>query len=156
MTAVQRRERLPNRRLGETFELEVAGLRYTATVGRFPDGRIAELFLQNHKSASGLTRRRAIARLFAPSLSSAAPTLKPSAGRCAVTCTAARADPLERRSIASPQDELTLGHEGYKEILACGADKWFAATVAANAPIKNLDELADAAFQAGHLILQAR
>ena len=53
MTAMQRRERLPNRRLGETFELEVAGLRYTATVGRFPDGRIAELFLQNHKSASG-------------------------------------------------------------------------------------------------------
>ena len=45
MTAMWRRERLPNRRLGETFELEVAGLRYTATVGRFPDGRIAELFL---------------------------------------------------------------------------------------------------------------
>ena len=49
MTAMQRRERLPNRRVGETFDLEVAGLRYTATIGRFPDG---EIFLTNHKSNS--------------------------------------------------------------------------------------------------------
>ena len=46
------RERLSNRRLAETFELEVSGLRYTATVGRFPDGRLGELFLGNHKSNS--------------------------------------------------------------------------------------------------------
>jgi hypothetical protein len=46
------RERLPNRRLAETFELEVAGLRYTATIGRFPDGRVAEIFLTNHKAGS--------------------------------------------------------------------------------------------------------
>ncbi len=105
MTAMQRRERLPNRRLGETFELEVAGLRYTATVGRFPDGRIAELFLQIINRHQGLTRRRAIAPLFAPSLSSAAPTLKPSAGRCAMIRTAKRADRSERRSIACSQDE---------------------------------------------------
>jgi hypothetical protein len=52
MSATQRRERLPNRRLGETFELEVAGLRYTATIGRFRDGRIGEIFLTNHKSNS--------------------------------------------------------------------------------------------------------
>jgi hypothetical protein len=52
MTAAQYRERLPNRRIGETFELEVAGLRYTATVGRFPDGRVGEIFLTNHKSNS--------------------------------------------------------------------------------------------------------
>ena|SRR5262249_3837914 len=52
MTATRPRERLPNRRLGETFELEVAGLRYTATVGRFPDGRVGEVFLNNHKSNS--------------------------------------------------------------------------------------------------------
>jgi len=47
------RNRLPNRRLAETFELEVAGLRYTCTVGRFADGRLAEVFLSNHKSNSG-------------------------------------------------------------------------------------------------------
>jgi hypothetical protein len=31
---------------------EVGGLRYTATVGRFADGRISEIFLRNHKSNS--------------------------------------------------------------------------------------------------------
>jgi hypothetical protein len=30
----------------------VAGLRYTATVGRFPDGRPGEIFLSNHKTNS--------------------------------------------------------------------------------------------------------
>jgi ribonucleoside-diphosphate reductase alpha chain len=46
------RARLPNRRVAESFELEVAGLRYTATIGRFPDGAIGEVFLQNHKPGS--------------------------------------------------------------------------------------------------------
>jgi len=46
------RERLPNRRAAETFEVEVGGLRYIATVGRFIDGAIAELFLSNHKTNS--------------------------------------------------------------------------------------------------------
>ena len=46
------RERLPNRRASISFELEVAGQRYTATVSRFADGRIGELFLMNHKSNS--------------------------------------------------------------------------------------------------------
>jgi hypothetical protein len=46
------RARLPDRRSAVTFELTVAGLRYTATIGRFPDGTIGELFLTNHKSNS--------------------------------------------------------------------------------------------------------
>jgi hypothetical protein len=46
------RERLPNWRACVTFDLEVAGLRYTATFSRYPDGRISELFLNNHKSNS--------------------------------------------------------------------------------------------------------
>jgi ribonucleoside-diphosphate reductase alpha chain len=46
------RERLPNRRVSENFEFEVTGLRYTATVNRYADGRIGELFLTNHKSNS--------------------------------------------------------------------------------------------------------
>ena len=46
------RNRLAQRRLAETFEIEVSGLRYTATVGRLPDGRVAEVFLQNHKPGS--------------------------------------------------------------------------------------------------------
>jgi hypothetical protein len=52
MSATHPRERLPNRRPGETFELEVGGLRYICTVGRFRDGRIGEIFLTNHKSNS--------------------------------------------------------------------------------------------------------
>src|SRR5881392_1033228 len=52
MSTLAPRERLPNRRASETFQLEVAGLRYTATVSRFPDSRIGELFLNNHKSNS--------------------------------------------------------------------------------------------------------
>jgi hypothetical protein len=46
------RRRLANRRLAETFQLTAEGLRYTCTVGRFPDGSIAELFLSNEKSNS--------------------------------------------------------------------------------------------------------
>lgn len=46
------RERLPNRREAETFELECSGLAYTATYARFADGRVAEVFLRNHKSNS--------------------------------------------------------------------------------------------------------
>ena len=46
------RERLPNRHASETFELEIAGLNYTATISRFADGRVAEIFLQNHKPGS--------------------------------------------------------------------------------------------------------
>jgi hypothetical protein len=46
------RQRLPNRRASETFALECAGLKYTATVSRFADGRIGEIFLSNHKGGS--------------------------------------------------------------------------------------------------------
>jgi len=62
------RERLPNRRAAETFEVEINGLRYTATVSRFADGRPGELFLTNHKSNSGAdtaARDAAIAFSFA-------------------------------------------------------------------------------------------
>ena len=46
------RMRLPDRRSAETFELQASGLRFTCTVGRFPDGRLAEIFLTNHKAGS--------------------------------------------------------------------------------------------------------
>ena len=46
------RERLPDRRPAETFDLVAGGLKYVCTVGRFADGRIGELFLGNHKSNS--------------------------------------------------------------------------------------------------------
>jgi ribonucleoside-diphosphate reductase alpha chain len=65
---VMNRERLPNRRLAETFEIEVTGLRYAATVGYYPNGRIGELFIANHKSNSAAdvnARDSAIAFSFA-------------------------------------------------------------------------------------------
>jgi len=50
--AMTDRNRLPNRRLAKTFELEVEGLCYTASVGCFPEGTIGELFLSNDRSNS--------------------------------------------------------------------------------------------------------
>jgi ribonucleoside-diphosphate reductase alpha chain len=46
------RERIPNRRASVSFAFELNGLRFWATFSRFPDGRLAELFLSNHKSNS--------------------------------------------------------------------------------------------------------
>ena|SRR6185437_5804329 len=46
------RERLPNRRVSETFDFQVEGLRYCATVSPFADGRIGEIFIGNHKVGS--------------------------------------------------------------------------------------------------------
>ena len=50
--SARKRERLPNRRPCTTFNVEVAGLAYTCSVGRFPDGRVAEVFLTNHRAGS--------------------------------------------------------------------------------------------------------
>ncbi|HEX9070984.1 MAG TPA: hypothetical protein VF852_03430 [Pseudolabrys sp.] len=49
---MSKRERLPNRRLSENFAFELDGLRFTATISRYPDGRISELFLNNHKAGN--------------------------------------------------------------------------------------------------------
>jgi hypothetical protein len=46
------RQRLPDRRHAETFDIEDAGLRYTCTVGKSSDGQVLEIFLQNHKPGS--------------------------------------------------------------------------------------------------------
>jgi hypothetical protein len=46
------RERLADRRPAETFAIEAGGLRYFATVGRFDDGRTAEVFLSSNKVGS--------------------------------------------------------------------------------------------------------
>jgi len=45
------RERLPNRRAAELVDFEHAGRRWTVCVGRFDDGRIAELFLDAAKAS---------------------------------------------------------------------------------------------------------
>jgi hypothetical protein len=49
---IAQRKRLPDRRQSKTFDIETDGLKYRATVSKFADGRIAEIFLANHKSGS--------------------------------------------------------------------------------------------------------
>jgi hypothetical protein len=43
------RKRLPNRRAHELLDFEHGGFRFTAGIGRFPDGRLAEIFLNGAK-----------------------------------------------------------------------------------------------------------
>jgi hypothetical protein len=52
MTAARRR--LPDRRASETFSLQCDGLAYTATISRFSDGRLGEIFLSNGKAGSAV------------------------------------------------------------------------------------------------------
>lgn len=62
------RERLPNRRASENFSFELGGIRYHATVGRFPDGRAGEIFISSSKAGSAAdtaARDAAIAMSFA-------------------------------------------------------------------------------------------
>lgn len=46
------RERLPDRRLCETFAFEHGGMKYTASIALYGDGRLAEIFISNHKTGS--------------------------------------------------------------------------------------------------------
>jgi hypothetical protein len=52
MNTPSERRRLPNRRASETFALKCEGLAYLATISRFDDGRLAEIFVANHKAGS--------------------------------------------------------------------------------------------------------
>jgi hypothetical protein len=46
------RRRLDDRRASLSFDLECGGLAYVCTVSRFPDGRLAEVFLSDRKAGS--------------------------------------------------------------------------------------------------------
>ena len=46
------RERLPNRRGSELFEVESFELPFTVGVSKYSDGRLAEVFINNHKAGS--------------------------------------------------------------------------------------------------------
>jgi hypothetical protein len=48
------RERLRNRRNHLLFDFESMGMRCTASASRYDDGRLAELFLDNHKQGSAI------------------------------------------------------------------------------------------------------
>ena len=89
------RERLQNRRPCESFSFELNGLRFTATVGRFADGRPGELFLNNRKSSNQSdTNARDAAILLSFALQYGADT-----SRFAVTLLAVHSAPLPLLSI---------------------------------------------------------
>ena len=46
------RERLPDRRASLLFDFESMDMHFTASVSHYPDSRIAELFIDNHKAGS--------------------------------------------------------------------------------------------------------
>jgi hypothetical protein len=46
------RQRLPNRRVSENFEIVANGLQYRVTISRFPNGDLAEIFIGNGKAGS--------------------------------------------------------------------------------------------------------
>ena len=48
------RQRLPNRRGNEVYTFVFEGRLYRATIGRFADGRLAEIFLDTDKPSSAL------------------------------------------------------------------------------------------------------
>jgi hypothetical protein len=50
------RERLPARRSAETWDVEAIGLHFRATVGRYADGGVGEIFLSNTRvnSSAGI------------------------------------------------------------------------------------------------------
>lgn len=49
-----RRDLLPQRRAGEGFDFEFEGQSFVATVGRYPDGRIGEIFVNGQKLDTAL------------------------------------------------------------------------------------------------------
>jgi ribonucleoside-diphosphate reductase alpha chain len=48
------RECLANRRVHKSFAFELAGVRYLAGIGRFSDGRLAEVFLNGNTNGTDL------------------------------------------------------------------------------------------------------
>jgi hypothetical protein len=65
---VTMRERLANRRSSLFFCIEAMKLRFSVSASRYPDGRLAEVFMDNHKGGSDvgtLVRDSAIILSFA-------------------------------------------------------------------------------------------
>jgi hypothetical protein len=48
------RERLANRRVSTIFDFEAMAMKFTASASHYADGRLAELFLDNHKQGSAI------------------------------------------------------------------------------------------------------
>jgi hypothetical protein len=79
-----RRERLPNRRAGERFEIIFDNHLFVVTIGEYADGRLAEVFINALKSASAyghLARDTGILLSFALQHGASADTLSKAVSR---------------------------------------------------------------------------
>ena len=54
IAAAETRRRLPNRRGHELLDFEHGGIHYTAGIGRFENGDLAEIFLNAHKHGTAV------------------------------------------------------------------------------------------------------
>ena len=84
------RESLKNRRLSETFDVEVSGLRYKATVSYFDDGG-QRTVSTNRKAAMPVTSPRVTAASSSACAFNMVAPSKRSHARCRATPTARRA-----------------------------------------------------------------
>jgi hypothetical protein len=48
------RAKLPDRRSSTVFDFTSMNMKFTASASRYPDGRLAELFVDNHKQGSAI------------------------------------------------------------------------------------------------------
>jgi len=96
---MRERERLSNRRWSETFTLELHGLHYVASFSRFDDGRVAEVFLQDHKPGSQSDSNARDAAVAALSPCSLVVRSAFCGAPCCVTRTATHRRPSAPRSI---------------------------------------------------------
>ena len=62
MSGLVERKRLPNRRGHEVIEFTHNGFGYTAGIGRFDDGKLAEVFLNADKIGTAIKIRRGMRR----------------------------------------------------------------------------------------------
>jgi ribonucleoside-diphosphate reductase alpha chain len=70
---VTEREHLPNRRAAELVEFEHGTRRWVATIGRFDDGRLAEIFLHAGKDSPLLALAQDVAIVASIALQHGAP-----------------------------------------------------------------------------------
>jgi hypothetical protein len=91
---MSRRQRLPNRRRSELYNFQHGGHSYRASVSRFEDGRLAEVFLDATKPDTGVSvagRDLAVAASLALQFGCPADTLRKALSRLS---TGAAAGPL--------------------------------------------------------------
>jgi hypothetical protein len=67
------RERLPDRRTAELVDFTHAGRRWTASFGRFADGRLAELFIDGRKESAIVEQAKESAIITSLALQSGCP-----------------------------------------------------------------------------------